>query len=241
MSAVLGVVGLAINTEPLSGQSAVLVTIGLVTLTLTTVAGVLLARGRWSRWMALVVAGLWFTQAISRRLDILSAATIVTAVAAASIAAGPWLSRWLRRLPATEAPPATAVLLLLLLTGTPAIIGITAGGDTPGVAGWALSVWSGLLAFGLARAVTPALWAGRFGHFPASVVGAVMLGLFAGSVVLIKSGVEVVLLWRRDLHLAVSPLLPKQAAAVAIPPELIDPAVLEAGGLDDRGRRLEGP
>ena len=239
VSAVAGSVGFALDPKPYSEQSALLITIGLVALTLATVSGVLLARGRWSRWMSLVVAALWFMQGIIRSIDLPGVATIVAAVAAASIAAGPWLGRWLRRLPAVDAPPPAAAILLLLLTGTPALIGFAAGGSTPGPAGWILTAWSWLLALGLARAATPALWAGRFGHGPISVAGGLVLGLSTGSTVLIKAAIEVALLWRRDLHLAVSPLLPQRASIVAIPPELMNPAVLEAAGLDDRGRPLE--
>ncbi len=239
ISAVAGIVGLAVDPDPFSEQSAILITIGSVVLSVATVSGVLLARGRWSRWMSLVVAGLWFAQALSRPFDLAGGVTIATAVAAASIAAGPWLNRWLRRLPATDAPPATAVVLLLLLTSTPAVVGFTVGGDSPGLAGWALSLWSGLLAFGLARALSPALWAGRFGHIPVSLAGGLVLGFPAGSAMLVKAAFEAALLWRRDLHLAVTPLLPIRGSAVAIPPELMDPALLEAAGLDDRGRPLE--
>jgi hypothetical protein len=41
--------------------------------------------------------------------------------------------------------------------------------------------------------------------------------------------------WRREVLLAVQPILPSRGN-VAIPPELVDPALLDAAGFDDRGR-----
>jgi hypothetical protein len=236
---VVGVVGLSLDPDPFSEQSAVLLAIGASLLTVTTVSGVALARGRWSRWMALVVSTLWFGEAIARPLDAAGVATIIVAVAAASIAAGPWLGRWLRHLPAVNAPAPTAVLLLLLLISTPATVGLITAGGRPGPAGWTLSVWSLLLALGLARAIPQALWAGRIGHLPVSIAGIVILGVPAAIVIGTKMIIETTILWRRDLHLAVSPMISDRSPGIPIPPELVDPTIMKAAGLDDRGRPLE--
>jgi hypothetical protein len=231
---------------------------GLGLLTLATVSGVLLARARWSRWMTLVVSGLWFASAVAPPLHGAAAATIAASTAAASIAAGPWLGRWLRHLPATSAPPPSAVVVLLMLIATPAVIGFTEGGAVPepvgwalagwstllalGLAravGWALAGWSTLLALGLARAVVPALWLGRFAHAPLSAFAGLMMGLPTAVALLGKAAVETLIMWRRDLHLAVSPLMSERVTAVPIPPELVDPELLRAAGLDDSGRPLD--
>ena len=241
VSSVSGIVGLALDSDPFSGQSALMISIGLGLLTLTTLSGVLLARGRWSRWMTLVVSGLWFASAVAPPLHGAAVATIAASAAAASIAAGPWLGRWLRHLPVTSAPPPAAVVLLLLLIATPAVIGFTEGGAAPEPISWALAAWCALLAFGLARAFAPALWAGRFGHAPVSAVIGLTLGLPTAVALLAKGAVETLLLWRRDLHLAVSPLVPERVTSVPIPPELVDPDFLRAAGLDDSGRPLETP
>ncbi len=239
IAALSGIVGLALDSDPFSGQSALMISIGVGLLTLVTVSGVLLARGRWSRWMTLVVSGLWFASAVAPPLHGATAATIAASAAAASIATGPWLGRWLRRLPAISAPPPAAVVLLLLLIATSAVIGFTQGEAVPDPIAWVLPGWSALLAFGLARSFAPALWAGRLGHAPVSAVVSLMLGPATAVALLAKAAVETLLLWRRDLNLAVSPLLPERVTAVPIPPELVDPKFLKAAGLDDRGRPLE--
>jgi len=239
VASISGIVGLALDSDPFSDQSALMISIGLGLLTLATVSGVLLARSRWSRWMSLVVSALWFASAVAPPLDGATAVTIAASVAAASIAAGPWLGRWLRHLPATSAPPPAAVVLLLMLIATPATIGFTQAGDTPEPIAWAIAGWSVLLAFGLARAFAPALWLGRLGHAPVSVVAGLILGPATAVALLAKAAVETLILWRRDLHLAVSPLVPERGTAVPIPPELVDPDFLRAAGLDDSGRPLE--
>jgi len=216
-----------------------MISIGLGLLTLATVSGALLARGRWSRWMTLVVSGLWFATAIAPPLHGVAVATIVTSTAAASIAAGPWLGRWLRHLPATSAPPPAAVVVLLMLIATPAVIGFTEGGAVPQPVGWALAGWSTLLALGLARAFVPALWVGRLAHAPVAVIAGLTMGLPTAVALLAKAMVETLIMWRRDLHLAVSPLMPERVTAVPIPPELVDPDLLRAAGLDDSGRPLD--
>ncbi len=239
VASISGVVGLALDPDPFSGQSALMISSGLSLLTLATVSGVLLARSRWSRWMTLMVSGLWFASAVAPPLHVVSAATIATSTAAASIAAGPWLGRWLRHLPATSAPPPAGVIVLLMLIATPAVIGFTEGGAVPDPVGWALAGWSTLLALGLARALVPALWLGRFAHTPVAAIVGLTMGLPTAVALLAKAAVETLIMWRRDLHLAVSPLIPERVTAVPIPPELVDPEFLRAAGLDDSGRPLE--
>jgi hypothetical protein len=235
----LGSIGLILDPAPFSGHSAALVGMGAVALTTVTVAGVLLARGRWSRWMAIVVAALWFTPAVAGTLGIVDGLTMAAAVTTATVAAGPWLGRWLRHLAATDSTPDAAVILLLLLVSTPAVLGLSVCADAPGIAAWMLVIWSAALALGIARAASPALWTGRIGHLPVAVAVGVALGLPAAIPVLSKAAIETLLLWRRDLQLAVSPLVPQRVTSVAIPPELMNPAIMDAAGLDDRGLPVE--
>lgn len=238
-SAVFGSLGLALDPSPLSGQAALLIGSGGSALTVITVSGVLLARGRWARWTALVVAALWFIPPVIGPIDAVDWITLAATVATATIAAGPWLGRWLRRLPATEGPPASAVILLLLLASTPTLTGYALYNSSPGLPAWLLVLWSGILALGLARAMASALWVGRIGHIPVSIASGLLLGIPAAVPILAKAAIETSLIWRRDLHLAISPLVAGRATAVAIPPELMDPTIMKAVGLDDRGLPLE--
>jgi hypothetical protein len=239
LSALLGSVGLSLNGGPITSQAALLLVAGGGLLTVIAVSGVLLARGRWSRRLAIVVAGGWFTLALAGQIQVIDAATLTVSTGVAVIAVGPWLNRWLRRLPSATAPPPAAALLLILLVATPAIGGAAYWNTTSLTAMWALSAWSLLVAFGLARALSPALWAVRTLHVPVAATVAVVLGTPVGIVLVAAAAIESSLAWRKDVHLAVSPIIPERAPAVPIPPELVNPAIMEAAGLDDRGLPLE--
>ncbi len=238
VTATVGVVRLALDPDPFSADSAALVSMGLGVLTVVTIAGVLLARGRWSRWVAAALAGAWLVVVVVAELDLLGGALLLGAAAIAGTAAGPWLPRWLRHRPAAQGPPPAGALLLLTLIAAPAAVGLAEPTDA-GVAGWIFSLWCLGLALGIGRALNPALWAGRILHGPAAAVCSVLLGL-PGAIAISGLGVlHLALLWRRDVRLAVKPLLPGPSPAVPIPPELMDPTIMRAAGLDDRGRPME--
>ena len=239
LSALLGSIGLSLDANPITSQAALLLVVGGGLLTVITVSGVLLARGQWSRRLAIVVAGGWFASALAGSIQPIDIATLTVTTAVAVIASGPWLNRWLRRLPSATAPPPAAALLLILLVATPAIGGIAYWNTVSLQAVWALSAWSLLVAFGLARALAPALWAARTIHVPLAVTAAIVLGMPMGVALVAAAATETSLAWRRDIRLAVSPLVPERVPAVPIPPELVNPAIMEAAGLDDRGLPLE--
>lgn len=238
-SATAAIVGLAFDSEPFSSIAASLFALGGGLLTLITVAGLLLARGRWARWMALGLGVVWFGEAVAGPFDIASIATMVLATATATAAAGPWLQRWVRHLPAADGPPPAAATLLVSLVATPVALALFEPRGSVGAAGWLLVAWSLLLALGVARALAPALWAARIAHPVVAIAIGVVLGMPAAAGVIAKAAVETALVWRRDVHLAVTPLIPRPSAAVPIPPELVDPAIMKAAGLNDRGRPLE--
>jgi hypothetical protein len=234
---VLGLVHLAVDPDPFGDQRALLVAMGMAALTLTVTTGVLLARGRWSRWALLALAGTWLGLALRDDLDPASTVLLAGSAALVSIAAGPWLPRWLRHRPSAEGPPPAAVVLLLSLLGVPLFIGVVA--VDPGAVEWAVALWSLLLAGGIARAVPAALWLGRVLHLPLAVAATVSIGLLEGLLVGALGAAQTAIMWRRDIHLAVSPLVPEPATAVPIPRELVDPAILRAAGLDEDGTPLE--
>jgi hypothetical protein len=198
-----------------------------------------LARGRWSRFAVLGTAAVWFGVAVAGPLGIGSATTAVLAVAAASAAAGPWLERWVRHLPSAEGAPPAAVVLLLSLIATPVAVGALSPTTNPTAAAWGFIGWSLGLAFLLSRAVGWSLWLCRILHVPAAVLAGFTMPLVIGGAIALKAASESLLTWRRDVSLAVRPLLVEASPGVPIPPELVDPAIMEAAGLDDRGHPIE--
>lgn len=233
----IGLVHLALAPEPFGDQRALLVAAGMAVLTLVVTTGLLLARGRWSRWALLALGGAWMGLALRDDLDPVSIAVLTGAATLVSIAAGPWLPRWLRHRPSAEGPPPAAVLLLLTLLAMPVVIGAVA--VDPAAAEWVVALWSMLLAGGIARALPAALWLGRLLHLPLTVLVTGTIGVPEGVVVGAVGTAQTALMWRRDVHLAVSPLVPEPAQAVPIPRELVDPAILRSAGLDEDGTPLE--
>jgi hypothetical protein len=208
-------------------------------LTIVAVGGLLLARSRWARPLSLVIAAVWFGVSVAGPIDAGSVTVAVLAAGAAAGAVGPWLGRWLRHLSTADGPPPAAVVLLLSLVATPLVLGLSSVDAEPPPQAWAAVAWSLVLATLLSRAIGWSIWVARFAHLP------VVLGLSLGvdpvpAAALLGSAVlEVGLGWRRDVLNAVRPLIPGPTATVPIPPELMDPTIMQAAGLDDRGRPLE--
>lgn len=237
LTGTIGLVHLAIDPDPFADDRALLIAAGMAVLTLVVTTGILLARGRWSRWSLLGLGAGWIGLALRAELDPLAVAVVVGGAAMLAVAAGPWLPRWLRHRPSAEGPPPAAVVLLVSLLTLPVVIGVTSA--EPGAAGWGGALWALVLTAGVSRALPPALWAGRLLHLPVAVLVGVAIGMPEGAVVMALAAAQTALFWRRDVHLAVSPLVPEPATAVPIPRELVDPAILRAAGLDDRGEPLE--
>jgi len=236
VAGLVGLVQLALHPDPFNDERALLVAIGMGLLTLVVTAGLLLSRGRWSRWSLLALGVGWIGLAARGPLTSLAFAVVLGGAAMLSVAAGPWLPRWLRHRPSAEGPPQAAVVLLISLLAVPVAIGVLI--DPPGLLGWTLSIWAVLVAFGISRAAPAVLWAARVAHLPLGIALAVQAGA-GGIAIALLFGAQVAVMWRGDVHLAVSPLIPERASSVPIPPELVDPAILRAAGLDDRGAPME--
>ena len=235
---ILGLVHLAVDPEPFDQDRALLIGGGMALLTLVVIAGLLLARGRWGRWSAAGLGAGWALITARADLDSLAWSIVVLGAALLGVTVGPWLSRWLRRRPTPDGPPPAAVGVLLSLLALPVVIGLSVS-SIEGVE-WIVASWAIALAFGISRASAPSLWAGRLFH-PGFMVAAAWSAGLPAAIWLAGIGlVQTTALWRRDILLAVSPLLPETATTVPIPPELVDPAILRAAGLDDRGTPLEG-
>lgn len=236
---ILGASQLAFG-EVLAPSSAVVAGIGLVMMTLVAASGILLARGRWATPTGVAIAATWIGTALAAPLGVLSLAVVASGGLALFALLGPWLSRWLRHLPRADGPPPAAVVMLLALVALPAVASLSSP-DGVGVAVPALSLWSVGLALALARLAAGSLLAVRILH-PMFVVGAAAaIGLPGGLAVVAAGGAATAMAWRRDVGLAVAPAVPRRSDAVAIPPELVPPDVLEAAGLDDTGRPRRTP
>jgi hypothetical protein len=232
---VAGTLIMALAPAPLATSAAALFSAGFVVVTLVAVAGILLARGRWARHLGILVAGTWIV--IGTIIDT-EWGLVVIGIAAVGLAAtlGPWLGRWLRRLPTAAGAPPAAVIVLLTLLLTPSAMALAAP-DGIAAAVWGFSAWSCLLALALARIMAGSLTAARLLHPAAGVATAIAVGMPAVVPALGSAAVVAVLCWRRDVALAIAPIVPSPPEVLRLPPELAPRSVLEAAGADESGRR----
>lgn len=213
-------------------SNLVMVTLSMWTATVAAVTGMLVARSRWARRLALVVCG---GQAI---LAVLSAADgwwvaglTVSGVAAVAVA-GPWLTGLVRSLPAAAGPPARAVLVPLLLVGVPFALGLA---DPQPIVGGVVGFGALGGAFWFIRALPGALVVVRVGWPILALAGAWPMGMPATAVSIAAAVAVAVTAWHRSVATAVHPLV-ERGTVVPIPPELAPKDVLDAAGLDERGR-----
>ena len=234
-ASIAGAIHLAFGHTPFAPGAAALTATGMTVLTLVAVSGVLLARGRWSRSTAVVVASGWIALGASGDLALAGATTIGLATIALSGALGPWLRRWVRHRPAVEGPPPAAVALLLLLLAVPVAVGVSAS-DGVTWTGWVVAAWSLTLALALARTLPGALLAVRLLHAPACLAAGAVVGGLRGAMLVGGVGLAAAAFgWRGEVAAAVDPGVGGPGVTLRIPPELAPPGVLDAAGVDERG------
>lgn len=235
---VFGAVLLALTPAPFSADAALLLAAGNTILGTTDATGFLLARARWARHLGSALALLWIGLGVVGESRWHSASVVLGAGLLAAMA-GPWSDRWLRRLPAAEAPPRAATALLFALVSVPTLLAISSPTGVT-AASWAFAIWCLLLAWAVARAVPGASTAARYAHPAIALALAYPAGRHGGVVVLASGVVGTVLAWQREVRVAVAPLVPPiPGEVVRFPPELAPAAVLEAAGLDRSGRPEE--
>lgn len=224
---------LLLGPGPFAAGPASLLAADLVVLAAVAVVGVLVAGSRWAHrlGMAVVAAG----AGLGIVLPVDAGWVAALALSAAALALAPALRAAVRRLPAADGPPPSAVALPLLLAVVPAITGAAfPTGLTP--LAWTAVAGSAVATAWYAKAWPGAVTAVRVLAPAAVASGAIGAGVPAG-LVMVATAVGIALLaWSSGVRLAARPLV-TAGRAVSIPPELAPAEVLEAAGLDERGRR----
>lgn len=222
----------AVADAPLHPGNLVLVTVALWTATVASVAGMLVARSRWARRLGVLVGVAQAVVAVvSDAGPVWWVAVSLSALAALAIA-GPWLNGIVRSLPAASGPPARAVALPLVLVAVPFAVGVTDPSPLPGsIVGYGALA----SAFWYIRALPGAVVTVRIGWPLLALATAWPLGWLGGTVTVLAAVGVAMLAWDRSVARAVRPLIGK-GTLVPIPPELAPREILDAAGLDDRGR-----
>lgn len=210
----------------------VLAVVSMWVATVASVAGMLVARGRWARRLGVAVGtGHAVLAILGGDGPVWYVAVALSAMAVVSVA-GPWLNGIVRSLPAASGPPTRAVLVPLVLVGVPFVLAVA---DPPPLPSGFVGFGALAAAFWYIRAFPGAVAAVRVGWPLLAVTLAWPLGVLGGIVSAVTAVVVLVMAWHPSVARAVHPL--DRATLVPIPPELAPKDILDAAGLDNRGRR----
>ncbi len=180
---------------------------------IVTLVGLLLARGRWAQRTALLlVIGAILPAAWVESEVLFWVGVVVAAGAGVALLVGP-MPGWIRPGRSMEAPPDSAVVLMLILVLWP-LFGAPLIGDPLG-----LLLWAGPgLAFWYGRATVSGLWAARLGStIPlVSAVGADLTGWVLAAAIAAATAWWA---WKADTRLAVLPLTGRPSSGVCPTPD----------------------
>ncbi len=198
---------LGVAPAPFAPGAAAVLALGLVIFVVVAAAGLLLSRGRWAPWLALIVT--LAAMALAIVIDDFTAWAIMGLVAGALTLvglSGPWLKGWIRERPSAQGPGPKAMGVVL---GALALVPAVALSSPSGleVAHGILGGSGLLLAWGYARAQLWALWGIRL-VLPILALPALYVSPWPGKILLaVVVGITVGLSWTRDAFLAVAPLM----------------------------------
>jgi len=228
-------VALLVDATPLDRASALLVGLGILSMSTVAMIGMIAVGGRWAHRLGLFDIGFMTALAVVRPIDaIWVVAVVLTAVSLFGLLS-PVVTQSIRKLPSASGPPPRAITPPLLLLATPAILGLLGNAAEP----WALLI-VGIAAPNVAwlysRVIPGGLLAVRLIWPVLAVVLAPWMGWLAGTASVAIAVAVGVASWHKSVKASYHP--PREVGtAYPIPPELTPKEVLDAAEIDDRGRR----
>ncbi len=235
VAVVIRTIALIVDSGPFDRISVFLISISLLGMATTSVVGIIVVGGRWARRLGMVVVGATALLAVVRPIDPLWIIGLVTTSLAGAALFMPSLTAGVRKLPAAAGPPPRAVLLVLILLGTPLVLGLTHSGSAP----WTtlvVGLTAPLAGFAYSRVLPGGLLAVRI-LWPVLAIGAATPMGWPGGLASASLGILIaVLAWDRSVKTAFHP--PREiGSSYPIPPELAPKEILDEAGIDDRGKR----
>lgn len=233
-SSALWAVRLVTGPGPWTADAAALLAVDLLVLTAVALAGMLVAGGRWARRLALAVVGAGAAVAVALPADGLWTVALAFSAGAVVGLAGRGMKGVVRERPAAAGPPTAAVVLPLLLLTVPGLVGASRP-DGLGPADWTAAAVAAVTAGVYAKAAPGALLLPRVVAPAALVVAGILGGLPGGAVVAVAGAAVAAVAWTPAARVAVRPLV-EAGSRVPVPAELTPSEILDAAGLDERGR-----
>ena len=226
-------IALIVDSKPFDKVAVFLIGIGLLGMATTSVVGIVVTGGRWARRLGLVVVGATVWLAVVRPVDPFWIIGVVTTSLAGVSLFMPSVRAGVRKFPAAAGPPSRAVVVSLILLGTPFALGVTHTGSAP----WAtivVGLTAPLAGFAYSRVLPTGLLMVRI-LWPAVAIGAaVPMGWPAGLIGASLGILIAALAWDRSVRTAFHP--PNEVgSSYPIPPELVPREILDEAGIDDLG------
>lgn len=193
-----------------------------------------------SRWAFRLAIGLSATL-VAAGLTMPLTTPIVVAMGLAGFAlagvAGTAMRGMIRQRPAADGPPPNSVSLGVLLLLSPGVWAFVArSGMNAAAVTAAVLAWAGMAVY--LKATPVSLVTARVG-LPLSLIAlAAFSGWPTGALIALTAIGAAALAWTVGARIAVEPLA-RPGSTVPIPPELAPRDVLDAAGIDDRGRRTD--
>lgn len=212
--------------------SVLLIGLGMLAMATASSAGLLVLGARWAYRLGWIVFGVSAAIAALRPIDAFWwVALAATACLAASLFT---VQDRIRKLPSATGPPDRAVILPLVLLAAPTLLGLTASGGP-----WAVATVAAA-ALVAAFLYTRIIWGGlAFVRVGLPVIALAAIPFLDTAAIVASSGLAaavVVLAWHQSVKAAFHP--PRTTGSTfPIPPELAPGEILDAAGVDDRGRR----
>ena len=235
VAVVIWTIALIVDGGPFDRISVFLISISLLGMATTSVVGIAVVGGRWARRLGMVVVGATALLAVVRPIDPLWIIGLATTSLAGAALFMPSLTTGVRKLPSAAGPPPRAVLLPLILLGTPLVLGVAHSGSAP----WAtlvVGLAAPLAGFAYSRVLPGGLSAVRI-LWPVLAIGAAIPMGWPDGLISASLGILIAALaWDRSVKTAFHP--PREiGSSYPIPPELAPQEILDEAGIDDRGER----
>lgn len=214
-----------------------MVAVGHLVLTAIAIVGALVGAARWSVGLGVGLTLVSVVVAIAHPVTPAWVIMLTAATVAASGLVGTRLQAVVRQRPPADAPPPRATALAIGMLTAPVVLGaVQPDGVDP--LDWAMAGAAIAIAVVYTRAGVPAVWSTRIG-LPLLTVASGLAVDFPETVIpMVTFGTLSVLAWTEEARLAAIPHA-APGRSVPIPAELAPNEILDAAGLDERGRRKE--
>lgn len=217
--------------------SGVMIGVGHLMLTAVTIVAALVGAARWAVTTGIALVAALAVPAVVHPIGPAWVVMVTAGGLALTGLLGTGLRGTVRQRPSADGPPRKASALTLGMLAIPLVIGGTqpAGVDA---SDWLLTTATLALAIWYSQARPSAVWAVRLLLPVMAITAAIILPLPLGLVAVVVYSVLAWLAWSVDARIAVIPLA-SPGRSVPIPAELAPGEILDAAGLDSRGRPKE--